>query len=129
MIDPDGHPYNLPFNFGCDEEFVYLHSGPEGKKIRILQLNPEVCLAFSNSEELAYQSADVACSHFMRYKSALVWGPVEFMEDPAEKEKALSVIMKQYTGRDDYQYGAPAIKNVKVFRVSTKNMSGKIFGY
>lgn len=129
MIDAKGNPYNLPFNFGFDEDYIYLHSGTEGKKMTILHSNPNVCIAFSNSEEIAYQSADVACSHFMKYRSVLVWGPVEFIDDHAEKITIMNKFMKQYTGRDDFKYNAPAINNVKVYRVSTKNISGKTYGF
>ena len=129
MIGLDGKPYNLPFNFGFDDDFIYLHSGKEGKKMKILAANPNICIAFSNSEELGYQSADVACSHFMKYKSVLVWGTVEFIECEKEKALILNKLMKHYTGRDDFSYNSPAIKNVVVFKVSTQNISGKSFGY
>ncbi len=129
MATQEATPYVLPFNFGTDGQYIYLHSGPEGKKIDILKSNPRVCIAFSNSEALAYQHEDVACSHFMRYRSVLVQGEVEFINDYAAKERALNIIMKQYTGRDDYKYNAPAIHNVLVFRVSMEHMSGKTMGY
>ncbi|HBG71841.1 MAG: hypothetical protein A2W93_12755 [Bacteroidetes bacterium GWF2_43_63] len=129
MVDSEGKPYNLPFNFGFDEDYIYLHSGTEGKKMTILRSNPNVCIAFSNSEEIAYQSADVACSHFMKYKSVLVWGPVEFIDDPAEKIAVMNKFMKHYTGREDFKYNMPAINNVQVYRVSTKNISGKTYGF
>lgn len=129
MVDETGMPYNLPFNFGYQDNFIYLHSGPKGKKIDILKNNPNVCIAFSNSEELAFQSEDVACSYFMRYKSVLVFGKVEFIEDYNEKEKALSIVMRHYTGREEFKYNAPSINNVLCFRVSTENMTGKMMGF
>ena len=129
MVDQNGMPYNLPFNFGFKDNYIYLHSGLEGKKIEILKNNPNVCIAFSNSEELAFQSEHVACSYFMRYKSVLVFGKAEFIEDNNEKMKALSIVMKQYTGKEDFTYNAPSVKNVLCFRVSTENMTGKAMGY
>ncbi|PKP05056.1 MAG: MFS transporter [Bacteroidetes bacterium HGW-Bacteroidetes-6] len=129
MADENGMPYNLPFNFGYQDNYIYLHSGLDGKKIDILKNNPNVCIAFSNSEELAYQSEKVACSYFMRYKSVLVFGKVEFIEDYHEKEKALGIVMKQYTGKEDFTYNTPSINNVLCFRVSTENMTGKMMGY
>ena len=65
----------------------------------------------------------------MKYRSVLVWGQVEFIDNPEEKVAILNKFMKHYTGRDDYKYNSPAIRNVKVFRVSTQNMSGKTYGY
>lgn len=129
MVDKNGMPYNLPFNFGYKDNYIYLHSGLEGKKIEILKNNPNVCIAFSNSEELAYQNEHVACSYFMRYKSVLILGKVEFIEDYNEKEKALSIVMRHYTGKEDFTFKAPSVNNVLCFRVSTENMTGKAMGY
>lgn len=129
MVDKEGNPYNLPFNFGFDDNYIYIHSGKEGKKNEILKNNPNVCIAFSNSEKLAFQSEKVACSHFMRYKSVLVCGKLEFIEDLEEKSKILNIFMKHYTGKDDYKYGLPALKNVAVYKLSNQNMSGRTYGY
>lgn len=129
MAGPEASPYVLPFNFGTDDEYIYLHSGNAGKKIDFLKNNPEVCIAFSNSEQLAHQNENVACSHFMRYKSALVFGRVEFINDYNEKIKALNTIMRHYTGRDDFEYNNPAVNNVLVYKVKMNNISGKTFGY
>jgi len=128
MVDESGFPYVVPFNFGFKNNFVYLHSGTEGRKIEILKKNPNVCIAFSNSEELAYQDENVACSHFMKYKSALVFGKVVFIEPKNEKIEALNIIMKQYTGRDDYKYNDPAVNNVLVFKVKAEKITGKTMG-
>ena len=32
MVNLEGNPYVLPFNFGYEEGVLYFHSGPEGKK-------------------------------------------------------------------------------------------------
>lgn len=125
----DPYPYVLPFNFGTDGDFIYLHSGSMGKKIDCLRANPQVCITFSNSEQLAHQDPNVACSHFMRYKSAIVFGEVEFIDDFDKKKEALSIIMKHYTGRDDFHYNDPAVNNVLVYKVKLENISGKTFGY
>lgn len=129
MTKPGSLPYVLPFNFGTDGEFIYLHSGNAGEKIDCLKKNANVCIAFSNSEQLAHQDKNVACSHFMRYKSALVFGQVEFINDNDEKIVALNTIMQHYTGREDYQYNTPAVNNVLVYKVKMDKISGKTFGY
>ncbi|PLW92766.1 MAG: MFS transporter [Marinilabiliales bacterium] len=129
MVDEQGLPYVLPFNFGFKNNLIYLHSGNEGRKVDILKSNPNVCIAFSNSEELAYQDKDVACSHFMKYRSVLVYGKVKFIENKEDKIDALNIIMKHYTGREDYKYNDPAINNVLVFTVEAEKKTGKIMGY
>lgn len=129
MVDEENNPYTLPFNFGFENSTVYLHSAPVGKKIGILRNNPRVCIAFSTAHQLYRQSPEVACSFGMKYKSVLVFGSVEFIEDPAEKIRILNIIMRQYTQRDDFSYSEPSVKNVAVMKVVTSRIEAKAFGY
>jgi uncharacterized protein len=129
MIDQNNEPYVLPMNFGYADGVVYLHSAPEGKKVNILRSNNRVCLAFSTDHELRHQNEEVACSYSMKYRSVLIYGKVEFIDDSTEKRRVLNILMKQYTGRDDYKYNDPAIKNVLVYKVVAERMEGRAFGY
>ena len=128
MVDTENMPYSLPMNFGFDGDSI-LHSGPDGKKINILKHKPEVCLNFSTDYKMYHQSEDVACSYGMRYRSVLIFGKVEFVQDETEKRRILNIIMKQYSGRDDYKYNDPAIRNVKVMQVKIERLEGRTFGY
>jgi nitroimidazol reductase NimA-like FMN-containing flavoprotein (pyridoxamine 5'-phosphate oxidase superfamily) len=129
MVDLDGKPYVLPFNFGFHDGSLYLHSGPEGKKIEIWKQNPNVCVAFSSDYLLRYQHKEVACSYSMKYRSVLIYGKVEEICDMDEKKHYMNIIMKKYTGRDNFDYSLPALKNVKVFRVKPEKIEGKAYGY
>lgn len=129
MVDQHNEPYVLPMNFGYADGVVYLHSAPEGKKVDILRNNKRVCLAFSTDHVLRHQNEDVACSYSMKYRSVLVYGKVEFIEDPTEKRRVLNILMKQYTGRDDFKYHDPAIHNVLVYKVVAEKMEGRAYGY
>ncbi|MBW6491531.1 MAG: pyridoxamine 5'-phosphate oxidase family protein [Lentimicrobium sp.] len=129
MVDSANKPYTLPFNFGYENQTLYLHSAPVGKKIDILRNNPFVCVAFSNDHELVRQSENVACSYGMKYKSVLIEGKLEFVEDYDEKIRILNIIMRQYTKRDDFSYNSPAVVNVAVMRIKVDNLSAKAYGY
>lgn len=129
MVDPENKPYVLPMNFGYADGVVYLHSAPEGKKVNILHNNNHVCLAFSTDHVLRHQHEDVACSYSMKYRSVLIYGKVEFITDPTEKRLVLNILMKQYTGRDNFNYHDPAIANVLVYKVVAEKMEGKAYGY
>lgn len=129
MVDQENMPYTLPFNFGYDEGKVYLHSAPVGRKIEILRNNPNVCISFSTAHVLYKQSEQVACSFGMKYKSVLIKGKVEFIEDYDEKIRILNCIMKQYTKRDDFSYSAPSVINVAVMKVVADSIEAKAFGY
>jgi len=128
MIDQENKPYVLPFNFGYENETIYLHSSPMGKKIDILKTNPDVCVSFSTDHKLFHRHETVACSYGMRYKSVLAFGKVEFIENYDEKVKVLNIIMRKYAGQD-FTYNPPAVNNVSVYKVVIDKIETKISGY
>lgn len=128
MVDPEGLPYVLPFNFGYEENVVYLHSAPSGRKIDIIKNNPNVCIAFSTDHKLFYRHEPVACSYGMDYRSVLAFGKIVFIEEYEEKVKVLNVIMRKYAGRD-FSYNPPAVNNVAIYKVEISKIEAKISGY
>ncbi len=129
MADDSGVPYVLPFNFGYHDGELYLHAGPGGKKFDVLRLNDKACAAFSTDHELRGRHENVACSYFMKYRSVLLHGRINMIEDYDEKVRSLNIIMKKYTGRDDYKYNAPAVNNVQTFKLVVDKAEGRSFGY
>ena len=129
MADSEGVPYVLPFNFGYHEGTLYLHAGPGGKKFTVREGNNRACATFSTDHELRGRHENVACSYFMKYRSVLLHGRIEMIGDYDEKISALNIIMKKYTGRDDYKYNAPAVNNVQAFRLVVEKAEGRSFGY
>jgi len=128
MTDQNNKPYVLPFNFGFDGKTIYLHSAQKGKKIDILENNPNVCVAFSTDHVLRYQNEEVACSWGMKYRSVLAYGKVEFIEDYDQKVDALNHIMKKYAGKE-YTYNEPAVIDVKTYKVVVEKFDGRVYGY
>ena len=128
MSDKEGKPYAVHMNFGIKGRTIFFHSDPKGLKINILQQNPEVCLVFSNGHELRWQNAGVACSYSMKYRSVIIRGKVEFINDFAEKQAALETIMLQYT-TNAHRFSKPAIENICAFFVKAERMEGRIYGY
>jgi nitroimidazol reductase NimA-like FMN-containing flavoprotein (pyridoxamine 5'-phosphate oxidase superfamily) len=114
-------------NFGYADGEIILHSGPEGKHIRLVAHDNRVCITFCSDRKLVFQHPDVACSYSMLSKSVVCKGKVLFIEDLEEKEKALNLTMKHYTDRP-FKYSKPALTNVKVWRVTIDEMTAKAFG-
>jgi nitroimidazol reductase NimA-like FMN-containing flavoprotein (pyridoxamine 5'-phosphate oxidase superfamily) len=129
MTDDEGHPYVLPFNFAYEGNTVYLHSAQEGTKMNILRKHPAVCIAFSTDHAMRHTSDNVACSYGMKYRSVLVHGEVVFIPDFEEKQRVLSLVMKKYTGRDDFSYSAPSVNEVCVYKVDILKITGRESGY
>ncbi len=128
MIDQQGLPYVLPFNFGYDEGILYFHSAPEGKKIQILRNNPNLCVEFSTDCQLAFQNEETACSYSMKYRSVLAFGKAEFIEEDALKITALNIIMKNYSPHE-FKYSPPSIRNVSCWKMKVDLFEGRAFGY
>lgn len=126
MADHDGTPYVLPMNFGYRDGVIYLHGAQEGKKIRVLEQRPSVCINFTSDTELRYQNEQVACSWNMKYRSVLCYGDVEFIESAEEKVAALDIIMAQYSSRE-FRYNPPSIREVKVWRIRVLRFEGRAF--
>jgi len=127
MTDENGIPYAIPMNFGYENDTIYLHSAKDGRAIRALEQNPNVCIVFSTNMKLVYQNVEVACSYGAQVASVLCEGKVVFEDDFDEKVRALNIIMKQYSDRT-FTYSTPAINNVKVWKVVIESISGKEFG-
>lgn len=129
MVEDGGIPYVLPFNFGYRNGYLYLHAGPGGKKFEVLKNNNRACAAFSTGHELRGRHEHVACSYFMKYRSVLLHGYIEMIEEYDEKVRALNIIMEKYTGKADFKYNAPAVNNVRTFRLVVEKAEGRSFGH
>ncbi|MDR2058078.1 MAG: pyridoxamine 5'-phosphate oxidase family protein [Dysgonamonadaceae bacterium] len=127
MADTDATPYVLPMNFACLDGTVYFHSAQEGRKIDILERNPNICITFCSVDKLVRQHPDVACSYSMHAISVVAWGKVVYETDLDRKTEILNIFMKRYTGKT-FQYASPAIRNVKIWKVRLDKLSCKETG-
>jgi nitroimidazol reductase NimA-like FMN-containing flavoprotein (pyridoxamine 5'-phosphate oxidase superfamily) len=128
MVDLEGKPYVIPMNFGFADEHIYFHGSATGKKVDVLKNQADVCIAFSTDHELRYVTEEVACSWSMRYRSVLAYGKAEFVEVPEEKINILNIIMSHYADRK-FDYNAPSIREVMVWKVKIDKMEGRVYGY
>ena len=128
MVDQNNMPYVLPFNFGYDGDFIYLHSATVGKKIDILRNNNNVCITFSTDHQLFNRNEEVACSYGMKFRSVVAFGKVKFITDNDKKIEVLNKVMGKYTNRI-FDFNAPAVNNVATFIVEIESVTAKELGY
>ena len=114
-------------NFGYDGQYIYLHSGQDGRKWDIMKMNPKACISFCLGEELAWQNEEVACSYSVKSKTVIAEGTIDFIDNDNEKIKALDVLMAQYS-KAKFKYSKPAIKNVGVYRLKIEKIEARNFG-
>lgn len=126
-MSENDNPYVLPMNFALDGDSVILHSAQTGRMWETLKKNQKVCINWTLGEDLAWQDVQVGCSYRVKSKSVLVEGTVEIIEDYDEKYRCMKVFMKQYSFRE-FEFNAPAIKNVGILKVRIEKITAKEFG-
>jgi nitroimidazol reductase NimA-like FMN-containing flavoprotein (pyridoxamine 5'-phosphate oxidase superfamily) len=122
MID-NGMPYLLPFNFGYNENCIYIHSAPAGKKLEVLRRNPQVC--FEVEDETATVKGDIACRWSAIYRSIIGYGKVEFVIGFDKKQQALDIIMQQHGAPANMEFDPKEVEFVVVLKLKIDSMTGK----
>lgn len=125
-LSDDGWPYVVPMNYGytyCDGHMVlYLHGATKGYKFEVIEKNPRVSFALE-TDTVPFEGR-VACQYGMAYKSVMGRGTAALVTDTEEKERALSILMKQQTGKD-FTFTEKLVSIVNVIRIDVTEFTAK----
>ena len=121
MVDED-KPYMVPLNFGYRDGYLFFHSAKEGRKIDVIQKNPNVC--FEVDQLIKFKKAKTACDWGVEYNSVIGSGRAQLLDKLDEKIAALNVIMSHYSDRV-FDYPDEALEKTLVFKVKIDRMTGK----
>ena len=121
------YPYIVPLNFGYTYEdgvlTFYMHGAKEGRKLDLMRQSPQVFIELE-CNIVPVEAGDVACNYGTAYASVMGPGTVSFVEEPAEKIKALNILMKHQTGRE-FTFTEPMAASVAVFKVTLDSFTAK----
>jgi len=98
-LSHDNKPYSLPINFVQLDGNIYFHGSKKGRKINAIQNNQ--LASFSVVESCSIIDSDfsttdnLACPATHFFKSVLIDGRIEFVEEYDEKVLMLSSFMKK----------------------------------
>ncbi len=124
-------PYLIPLNYGAEVEdgklVLYFHGAKEGTKLDRIRENPHVsyCIYGENVLKIDY---DTACKSTTSFESICGNGTVYFVEDLAEKKKALASLMNQVSPKktfDENSFAEAMVNAVTVWKIVTENVTGK----
>ncbi|MDP6574132.1 MAG: pyridoxamine 5'-phosphate oxidase family protein [Rhodospirillales bacterium] len=123
----DGAPVVIPTAFWRDADTLYLHGSSASRLIRALEAGAEACVTVSLLDGLVM--ARSAFHHSFNYRSVVIFGRTEAVEDAAEKRRALRLFMERLApGR--WEELRPAtdqeIKGTGVVRLGLAEASAKI---
>ena len=121
MVDGD-KPYMVPMNFGYQDGHLFFHCAKQGRKIDLIQKNPNVC--FELDQLIKFKKAKLACKWGVEYKSVIGSGRAQLLENLDEKIAALNIIMSQYSDRI-FEYPDETLEKTAVIKVQIDNMTGK----
>jgi uncharacterized protein len=123
LVD-DGRPYVVPLNFGREGDTIYLHCAAEGRKLRCLRAQPEVCIEVERLIRVTNGSS--ACGAWTsHYESVIGFGTAEVVESDDERRLGLQTIMAKYSGRRDWEFAPQTLAKTTVVRVALSSLAGK----
>lgn len=119
-------PFVVPVFYAYDGASLFFHSARAGTKIDILKRNNNVC--FEISVDHGVIESDKACSFEARHRTVVGFGKAVFIENEAEKVRALDMIVAQFTDKE-FEYPKANLNSVAVIRIDIETIKGKKFGF
>ncbi len=127
----DEYPYVVPMNFGMEvngnEVILYFHGANTGKKHELIRKNNKVAFAMEVTSGIVTGSHVGACECTMEFESIMGTGVMDYVEDNAEKVRALHILIDHYNvyeGKEYYFHDEMGPKTT-VLRLRVNNLSGK----
>ena len=121
MMAEEG-PYAVPVNLVREDNRLYFHSAPAGKKTDCLQKNPRVCVTLIESAPEIDQPGLTT-----RYASAIVTGTAAEVTGQEEKVHALRLLCQKLAPENPYWKGdfQDCIGHTAVWRITADTITGK----
>lgn len=123
----EGEIYIVPVNYGYVKEdgkyIFYFHGAKAGRKYELSKNGPQVGFELDGSYGLI--TGELACEYSAEYESIVGNGKITLVEDAAEKELALNAVVKQASGKADWEYSEKMLSATAVFRMDVTKMSCK----
>jgi len=120
-------PYMVSMNFGYlagDSPKLYFHCAREGRKLDIIKKNNRAYFQMDTDHRLI--KSDIACDFTMKFSSVAGSGRLYIVESEEERQKGLNILMKQYSGRDDFSFKPGVMNRTHILRLDIESITGKI---
>ncbi|MCD4795255.1 MAG: pyridoxamine 5'-phosphate oxidase family protein [Bacteroidales bacterium] len=116
-------PYLLPFNYGYNNNCIYIHSALKGKKLDVLRKNNSVCFEIEHKSEIIKDK--LACKWTTLYRSVVGYGTIEIIEDFNEKIHGLTIIMTQHGAPDITDFKPQHVDRMVILKLTVSKLTGK----
>lgn len=124
LVDGD-MPFLVPVFYAFDGTALYFHSAQVGSKIEILKRNNNVC--FEISIDNGFIESEEPCDFEAKHRTVIGIGKAVFVEDTADKIKALDLIVAHFTEKK-FEYPKTNLDRTAVIRIDIVSVKGKKHG-
>ena len=106
----NNQPYVVTLSYGYDSEnnCLYFHCSLKGFKLDLIKNNSNACATII--EDHGYVIND--CSH--KYRSLVIWGKIQVVEDINEKEHAFDVLFA-HLEKDNKTIKSETLKDISIY--------------
>lgn len=118
-------PFLVPVFYAFDGSALYFHSAQAGTKIEILKRNSNVC--FEISIDNGFIVSDEPCDFEAKHRTVIGIGKAVFIENEAEKIKALDLIVAHFSPKK-FAYPQANLDRTAVIRIDIDSIKGKKHG-
>lgn len=125
LVDGD-LPFLVPVFYAFDGSALYFHSAQAGRKTEILRRNDNVCFEIGGDHGCI--ESEEACDFEARHRTVIGFGKAVFVEDEAEKIKALDLIVAHFTEKK-FSYPKDNLDRTAVIRIEIDSLKGKKHGF
>jgi len=122
----DNVPYIVTMNFGYrggEKQELYFHCANEGRKLEMIRRNNNVCFEMDTDHKL--YEGETACDFGMSYSSVVGFGRIFIVSDEAGKKEGLNVLMKHYSGKNDFEFSDSSFHRTTILKLEIDEMTGK----
>lgn len=123
-VDENGYGYGIPISYAYDGEnnVLYFHCAPEGKKLDILKLNDKV------SFYVVGKTKPIANQFTTYYESVLAFGKASLNLSDDEKRTCLRLLVKKYSPEYEElgeKYMEKSWNRTAVFKINIEHITAK----
>lgn len=116
-------PLHFAHSFENNQHVFYCHSAPMGRKIDLIKHTGYAAFEMDGGQELL--PGDMACDYSSAYFSIIGTADASLVENMAEKEAALNLIMAHYTGKDQWEYKPAMLNAIAVIKLVARELTCK----
>ncbi len=118
----DEGAYGVPINYVVEDDTIYIHCAPEGRKLRAIAYDSRVSLCVVGHSRVAGEQLTTA------YSSVIVAGRAQIVEDEALKRHALQLLVDKYASdfrEEGYRALERSLHRTAVVAIAIESISGK----